>query len=104
MEKRTTKRITVSLEARFFQGKMFHSGTVLNLSEQGMFRKINTCLLSDSKLTVFFLSGQKLLKVPVRINRISSINHSYNGIGVEIQNSPVDYIEFARNLSTRTVL
>ena len=102
MEKRTAERIAVNEEARFFQGKMFYSGTVLNLSEKGMFIKTDPCLLSKSKLIVYLLSGKDLLKVPVRVKRVSTINHHCYGIGVEILNSPEEYTEFVNELSTQT--
>lgn len=101
MEKRTSKRIAVNVAARFFQGKMFYSGTVLNLSATGMFLKTNVCLPSNSRLLVFLFSGKNLLRVPARVKRVSTINHNCDGIGVEILNSPEDYMKYINDLSTR---
>ena len=98
MEKRNSARSAVNVEARFFQGKMFYSGTVLNISATGMFINTNPCLLFNSKLLVFLVSGKDLLKVPVSIKRVSTINHHCDGIGVEILNAPEDYMHYINDL------
>lgn len=104
MEKRNFERIAVNVEARFFQWKMFYSGTVLDLSAKGMFIKTNPCLLYNSKLIVFLLAEKNLLKVPVRVKRVSTINHHCDGIGVEILNSTEDYTKFVLNTRTNLLI
>jgi hypothetical protein len=92
MEKRSVKRIPVSLD--FHSYEIEFSGTVTNLSETGMFfmsKKITFPLKNKFQISIQF-NGAKL-NLPVKIKRVTKTNGYYDGIGIEILEQPAKYLE-----------
>ncbi len=98
MEKRNFKRISASVDARFLYGDMFYSGTILNLSEKGMFISTKICLPSSSIFVLIVRIKDDLLKVHARVKWVTKMNDYYDGMGVEILNPQKKYLEFIDSL------
>jgi hypothetical protein len=99
MEKREFDRNPLFLEVHCLNKEYF--GTVLNLSEKGMFiksHKIDFPFLMQFELYVTLID--KTFKVPVRVNRVTKSNGYYDGIGVEVLDPPADYLEFVDSLKS----
>jgi hypothetical protein len=97
-EKRTHKRIAANIDARFFSGNIFYSGTVLNISEKGMFINTKRCLPSDSMFVIIIREENSLLKVIAKVRRFSANGSSCDGMGVELLSPSVDYMKFINRL------
>lgn len=99
MEKRAYERLFVKLQSRIFYGNMVYSGTVTNISEDGMFINTKISFPVDSMFVIAVLQNGETLKISVKVKRISK---SYNydtgtedhGIGVMLISPPHDYISF----------
>jgi hypothetical protein len=100
-EKRAFKRINAKIDARFFYGNIFYSGTVLNISEKGMFINTKRCLPSDSMFVIIIREENALLKVIAKVRR-SSAGSSSDGMGVELLRPSADYMEFINRLQIGT--
>jgi len=99
MEKRFYQRVyTNNIETKYFCGNTMHTGTVENLSENGMFINTMVCFPFESQFEAFIHSNYGVMKVPVRVSRIVKTDDVYNGMGVEIVNPPVNYLEFVKRL------
>jgi hypothetical protein len=99
LARRASWRIPIRLNVELnCQGKV-SSGTVTNLSENGMF--INTRELDyteGSQFDISILLKDKTLTVPAKLVRTEKISGSSEGIGVELQNPPQNYLDFVENL------
>lgn len=91
-EKRAFKRIPVNIDARFFHGNIFYSGIVRNLSGQGMFIDTKKCLPSDSMFVVIIREDDDLLKVIVKVKRVSTNSETCSGMGLELINPSSAYL------------
>jgi len=97
-EKRAFKRIDATIDARFFFGNIFYSGTVLNVSEKGMFINTKRCLPSDSMFVIIIREENALLKVIAKVRRFAVDGSSCNGMGVELLSPSADYVKFIDRL------
>jgi hypothetical protein len=100
MEKRNFKRIQTKIDARFFYGNLFYSGTVLNVSENGMFINTKRFLPLDSMFVVIVRSNHNYFKVIAKVKRSQKSNDISNGVGVELLSPSSDYLKFINNLVT----
>ncbi len=98
MKKRAYKRIPTSINARFFCDGLFYPGTVTNLSENGMCIHTRVCFPIDSMFDVLIPMKKEVLNVPVKISRIEKTEDFCDTMGVEVLNSPENYLEFVDNL------
>ena len=98
MERRAVERIAANIDARFLCSNVFYSGTVLNLSEKGMFIRTRKYFSSNTGFMVVIRSDDYLLKVMVRVKRIIMGATNDNGMGVEIVRPDADYLEFVNRL------
>ncbi len=95
MEKRTYNRIPVYMEVEFSCGNSVHNGTVMNISEKGMF--ISTQEMSfplESQCEVRLPFKEETLSVPVSLRRMEMSPDSHDGIGVEFIGPLEKYYEF----------
>lgn len=81
-------------EIRISYGKLLFSGTILNLSEKGMFIGTKKRFPRDSISLIMMRLKNKLLKIPIKIKRATKPTGYYDGIGVELLSPPRDYIDF----------
>lgn len=77
---------------------MKRCGTVMNLSEKGMF--ISTRDMDfpfHSRFNVAFPLEDRMLTIPVAMRRLLRSGDTYNGMGVEIVVPPQEYLAFVNN-------
>lgn len=103
MEKRASKRIAVKIDTRFFYGNMFYSGTVVNLSERGMFVNTESCVPANSEFLVIIKNKKELIKISARAKRVTKTKDCFNGMGIELLNPSVRYLEFIKGLEKECV-
>ncbi len=99
MEKRTYDRMPVGIDARFFCGKMFYSGTVFNLSAEGMHISTKKCFPLGTSIVVIFCHGKDLLQVNTKVKRLTRTNGCYCGMGIEILKPSKKYLNYVDSLS-----
>ena len=98
MERRSFERISTNINARFFYDNMFYTGSILNLSERGLFLSTKRCLPSDSMFVIIIRLEEKYLKLVAKVKRLAQGEGYYNGMGVEILTTSVSYLNFIRDL------
>lgn len=99
MENRAYSRISVSLDAQICCGSRSHKGTVMNISEKGMFISTEELYFPfDSQLEVVLPFREKELRVPVSLRRMEMYPDSHDGIGVEFTGISEEYLQFVDNL------
>jgi hypothetical protein len=99
MEKRDFKRIPANLILRFPSINTFDSGTLTNLSANGMYIKTDICFPIRSRFAVLVQLKDEILKVPVKIVRIVKSGDFYEGMGVKIVNQSKKYLELLIKLN-----
>lgn len=94
MQRRSFERVPANIKVRFYCCNTDYSGTVTDLSENGMFISMNKMIFPfDSKIDIIIPIEKKLLKVPVKVIRMTKSENVFNGIGVEILVSQQEYLE-----------
>jgi len=102
MEKRTDQRIPVSVEIRFFHGRMFYSGTLSDISKKGMFISTVECIPPDFRTVIIIPYKDDLLTVNSRVSRLRQNSGCFTGMGIEILHSKNRYLEFIDSLTAVT--
>lgn len=87
MERRSFDRIPVRIDARFFYGNMFYTGTVCDLSEGGMFIRTRKYLPANAIFLLMLRLNNKVLQIPAQVKRYVRTNGSRDGMGVVLMNS-----------------
>ncbi len=101
MRKRSFERIPASINVEFCCDDRGYSGTVKNLSENGMFISTrDMCFPFDTKFEVLIPVEESVLTIPVKVSRITRTSNCYDGIAVELLNPPEDYLKFIEFLKT----
>ncbi len=100
IEKRADQRIPVSIEVRYFYGKMFYSGTISDISKKGMFINTAECIPPNYKIVIIIPYKNDLLTVNSRVSRLRQNSGCFDGMGIEILHSKNNYIEFVDSLIT----
>ena len=80
MERRALERKPAGKDISILYRKKSYSGTVLNLSEKGMFIGTSECFPPDSIIRI----ESELLNTLVKVNWVTEMNGYYDGIGVEV--------------------
>ena len=100
MEKRTHERLPSKLHARLVYGNLFYAGSVTNFSENGVFLKAKMNLDVNSVLVLVLLISDRIVNVLGKVKRaVKPLEHKKNtesGMGVELLNPPVRYLEFVK--------
>ncbi len=97
--KRIFPRIPSKTKVLFSCCNMEYSGTVTDISKNGMFIKIKEMYFPfDSQFEILIPLKKEVLKIPVKVSRIIKSTVLYDGIGVELINPPQNYVEFVDNL------
>jgi hypothetical protein len=99
LEKRSSKRIAANIALRFPCCNMIYSGTMTNLSENGMLINSEISFPIHSKFDILIPLKEDVLKVPVKISRLVKTGNIYNGMGVELLDLPKKYLEFLIKLN-----
>jgi len=101
MEKRSSHRLSEKFSIRFPCFKSFSSGTVTDISEDGMFIHTDMFFPVQSKFVVLIPFKDEILKVPVKIVRLVKKGKFYDGMGVKLLHLPKKYLEYLIGLSIR---
>ena len=99
MEKRAFRRYPVNINVKFYCCSSVYSGTVKNLSENGMY--IDTTEMhfpSDSRLEIVFATDELKFHVPVKFVRLTTSPDYQDGFAVEISNPPREYYKLLNNV------
>jgi hypothetical protein len=99
MEKRNFKRIPANLILKFPSCNTFNSGTLTNLSANGMYIEADVCFPIKSRFNVLVQLRDEILMVPVKIVRIVKSGNFYQGLGVKILKQPKKYLELLMKLN-----
>lgn len=97
-EKRSSRRISARIDARLFHSNTFHSGTVLNLSDYGMFIKTDRCVPHDSIFVVIIRDDNHLMKLIAKVKYVMENHDTYSGMGVELLDPFSQYANFLDRL------
>ncbi len=100
MEKRTFGRVDTSLPIRYFCSNLFYTGTVTNLSGNGMFISTRMHFPFSSRFELLLPLKEEILRLPVKVTRIVKTDGFYNGMGVELLNPDQNYLEFVDTLKS----
>lgn len=98
MEKRSDRRVTARIDARFFYGSLFYSGTILNLSEKGMFIAARKSFPPGTIFVILFRIDGEVLKVIARVRRTAAGRGDEEGMGLELLSPSRRYIEYTGSL------
>jgi hypothetical protein len=99
MEKRAYNRIPVKMEVEFCCGSRVHNGTVINISEKGMFISTKEMRFPlESQWEVRLPFREETLSVPVSLRRMEMSPDSHDGIGVEFIGPSEMYYKFINSL------
>jgi c-di-GMP-binding flagellar brake protein YcgR len=98
MQRRNFHRIDSDVKVRFFCGNEFCSGIITNISEGGMFIRTKISFPFELKFKVIIYLKERLLTVPIKLNRLLRNNKSCDTMAVEVLNPQKDYLEFVERL------
>jgi hypothetical protein len=102
MERRACKRIPVNIGLTFFYSNDLYSGTVQNVSENGVyFSTPDVFLPLGSLIELIVPLKEKFLSVPIRVNRLGlkTADIVHFSMGAHVLNPPEEYIEFVSSFS-----
>ncbi len=91
-DKRAYSRISIGVGVKIFYNNDIFQGTVLNVSERGMFIGTNQYFSSDSMICI----ESDSLKVLAIVKRLKKMNGNYGGVGVELINPAHDYFDYLK--------
>ncbi len=99
IEKRAYERTSANLHVRFFYDDAMYTGTITNLSKNGLYIETERRLYYFKLIfKVHILLDNEVLEIHVRVKRLAKTNGFYNGIGVELLDTPKKYLEFVDRL------
>ena len=98
-EKRLYSRMPSKIKARFYCNDTDYSGTIMNISENGMFISTGTVAFPfESNLDIFIRRRELLLKVTVKVLILTKTENVFDGMGVQVIDPNPDYLKFVRSL------
>ena len=100
MDKRDLERVTANIMIRFYCIDTEYSGTIINLSRNGMCINIGDNFLPcGTKVKLFVPLIKKVVNIDAKISWIIKLSDLNFTIGVKLVKTPNDYIEFANSYS-----
>ena len=98
-ENRFYSRMPSKIKARFYCNDTDYSGTIMNISEDGMFISTGAVAFPfESNLDIFIRRKEMLLKVTVTVRRLTKTENVFDGMGVQVIDPDPDYLKFVRSL------
>jgi len=95
MQRRDFERVHANIKVRFFCCESHYDGTIMNLSEGGMFISTDEMRFPfDSELDIIIPLNSDVLKVPVKVMRMTKSSDLYDGLGVKVLQPSVYYKDF----------
>lgn len=100
MAVRAHNRLPANIGVNFYLGSTRCSGTLTNLSAEGMCLKTGTFLSCElgSELLICLRNG--VLNVPVRVSWIEMEDSFHDSLGVEAVNPSREYNDFVKDFGT----
>ena len=98
VRKRSVERIPANLEAVFFWNEKENSGSIADISENGMLVNTLSCPPLRAKFNLTILIKDNVLTIPVKVRRLVKNDMVYEAIGVETLTPPRQYLEFVDSL------
>jgi c-di-GMP-binding flagellar brake protein YcgR len=98
MNRRAFERIDTSLPVKYFCEESLLSGTVKNLSENGMFISTGNFLPCSDRLEIIVPLEDEISKFYARIRRIEKVDDLNYSMGIELIDPPDNYRKFVDNL------
>ncbi len=99
MDNRAFKRIPANIEVKFHCKHMDYSGTVTNISENGMYiRTDEMCSPFDSQFDILLFLEKEVMQVPVNLCRIILSPNNDDGIGVNLLSPSDEYKQFVNSI------
>jgi len=108
-KKRAHERVPVDIEITFLQYNLKYSGTVKNISRNGMYIESDTPLPFNckfdihlplkSRLKVVITFNNNVLIFPMRVKRLVMKKNCLMGMGVMLMHSSQPYLDFLRSLT-----
>jgi hypothetical protein len=102
-EERGCKETEVSIDARYFYGRILAFGAVKNLSESCMCINTKYCVPLNSVMQIIIRSKKENFSVPVRVCKYFKKNGRYDTISVNVLNASNEYVELVKNISPAPV-
>ena len=107
-KERAYGRMLLDMKVRFLRFNTKYSGTIKNISQNGMYIETDTPLPFNSKLDlhipfkarlkILIDFNNEVLEVPVRVKRLVKSGTSFTGMGVMLLNSSPSYKDFMSGL------
>ena len=96
---RVFNRIPVHIAVTINNGTDSCDGTLMNLSEKGMFIRTNSfpCQI-NSDLEVTIPMRDDAIQITGKLIRVEDIRGYYKGIGISVPNPPQEYLDFLDSL------
>lgn len=98
MNRRSFDRVDMSLPVKYVCEDTLYSGTIKNLSENGMFIKTGNFLPCINWIEIFVPLDEEISRFFARIRRIEKIDDANFSIGIELLDPPNSYMDFVGNL------
>jgi hypothetical protein len=98
MNRRAFERIDTSFPVKYFCEDSLLSGTVKNLSENGMFISTGNFLPCSDHLEIIVPLEDEISKFCARIRRIEKVDDLNYSMGIELIDPPDNYRKFVDNL------
>ena len=100
MEKRDHIRLPSKLQARLVYGNLFYASSITDFSEKGVFLKARMNFNVNSVFVLVLLIKNRIVNVLAKVKRVvksDDLKESViSGMGVELINPPVRYLEFVK--------
>ncbi len=101
MQRRAFNRVPANIKVKFFCCESQYDGTIMDLSEGGMYISTDEMRFPfDSEIDIIIPMNSDILKVPVKVMRITNSSDFYDGLGVAVIKPSTHYIDFVRNSGT----
>ncbi len=95
MQRRAFERVPANIKVTFFCCESHYNGTIVNLSEQGMYISTDEMRFPfDYEIDIIIPRQAEILRVPVTVRRITKSSDLYDGMGVEVRDPSRQYIDF----------
>jgi hypothetical protein len=93
-QKADCKRISTTVDVRYFWGKLFALGNVSDISKSCMCINTKYCLPLNSSIELLLQFNNRILTIPVKINGYSHTNTLQDSMSVDVLNPSKEYLEF----------
>ena len=98
MQRRAFERVPANIKVTFFCCESHYDGTIMNLSQGGMYISTDEMRFPfDSEIDIIIPVNLDILKVSVKVIRITKSSDIYDGLGVAVLEPYGDYGDFVNN-------